>query len=143
MQAGELTRHIARTSNDIIEITQESFQNQQDAYDRIDDNFAEAIRGVETYENAFEGRSVELPSDFREARVSMQGEFALSCTHSILRSRKTRRGDNSAVYSPNGYFASEGVRASLAITIDGAALTHSRPCLPISTRNGIGSRGSR
>jgi hypothetical protein len=76
--AGELSRYIARTTDEIAAMTRQQYENQQSAYDRINERFSRYIRGVESYRDPFRGRDVELPSGYREAWVSGRGEYLLS-----------------------------------------------------------------
>ena len=76
--AGQLSKQIASASDSISRSTREAWRNQQDAYDRVYGELSEQIRGVESYTNPFEGRTVELPNDYRYAWVSSSGEYALS-----------------------------------------------------------------
>jgi hypothetical protein len=76
--AGQLSKQIAAASDSISRSTSEAWEAQQASYDRVYGEISEQIRGVETYDNPFEGRSVELPNDYRYAWVSAGGEYALS-----------------------------------------------------------------
>jgi hypothetical protein len=76
--AGELSRYIARTSNEISAMSRQAYEARQASNDRINKNFSEYIRGVETYHNPVESRAVELPSGYREVWVSGNGEYILS-----------------------------------------------------------------
>jgi hypothetical protein len=76
--AGELSRYIARTSSEISAMNRQAYEARQASNDRINKNFSEYIRGVETYHNPVESRAVELPSGYREAWVSGNGEYILS-----------------------------------------------------------------
>jgi hypothetical protein len=76
--AGALSKTIAAASDSISRATSEAWENQQRAYDRVYDQVSEQIRGVETYDNPFEGRDVQLPSDYRYAWASASGEYVLS-----------------------------------------------------------------
>jgi hypothetical protein len=76
--AGELSRYIARTSDEISAMNRQAYEARQAANDRVNRNFSEYIRGVETYQNPVESRSVELPSGYRDAWVSGNGEYVLS-----------------------------------------------------------------
>ena len=58
--------------------TSDAWESQQDTYDRVYGELGDQIRGVESYENPFEGRTVELPNDYSYAWVSSSGEYALS-----------------------------------------------------------------
>ena len=46
--------------------------------DRINRNFSEYIRGVETYTNPFESTQIQLPSGYNDAWVNARGEYLLS-----------------------------------------------------------------
>ncbi len=46
--------------------------------------FPEYIRGVETYKNPFEDRSVQLPSGYGEARVNARGEYLLTSKKPLI-----------------------------------------------------------
>lgn len=76
--AGALSRSISEANDSISRSISESWRTQQDAYDRVYDRISEQVRGVETYDNPFEGQPVQLPSDYRYAWVSARGEYALS-----------------------------------------------------------------
>lgn len=76
--AGALSRAISRANDEITESIRSSYRTQQEAYDRISSSFSEQIRGVETYQNPYEGRAVQLPSDYSYAWVSETGEYALA-----------------------------------------------------------------
>ncbi len=76
--AGALSKTIAAANDSISAATSEAWESQQRSYDRVYDEVSEQIRGVETYENPFEGREVQLPSDYRHAWVSAKGEYVLS-----------------------------------------------------------------
>lgn len=77
---------MARTNDEINAIRREAYQTRQASQDRIHQKFSEHIRGVESYQNPFEGRRVELPSGYAHAWVNRSGEVILS---------------NSASYNPN------------------------------------------
>ncbi len=76
--AGELSRYIAKTNDEISAMNRQAYANQQASSDRINARFSRYVRGVESYEHPFEGRSVELPSGYREVWVSGSGEYLLS-----------------------------------------------------------------
>jgi hypothetical protein len=76
--AGQLSRQIAAASDSISRSTSDACRAQQDSYDRVYGELSNGIRGVETYENPFEGRTVELPNDHRYDWVSSTGQYALS-----------------------------------------------------------------
>jgi hypothetical protein len=76
--AGELSRYIAKTNDEISAMIRQSYETRQASQDRISANFSRSIRGVESYHNPFEGRPVELPSDYRDVWVSSKGEYLFS-----------------------------------------------------------------
>ena len=76
--AGQLSKSIASANDEISRSTREAWEDQQASYDRVYGEISNQIRGVETYENPFEGRTVELPNDYRYAWVSSGGEYAFS-----------------------------------------------------------------
>ena len=76
--AGALSRTISEANDSISASISASWRTQQDAYDRVYDRVSEQVRGVETYDNPFEDRPVQLPSDYRYAWVSARGEYVLS-----------------------------------------------------------------
>lgn len=76
--AGELSRYIAKTNEEISAMIRQSYEARQASQDRISANFSRTIRGVESYHNPFEGRAVELPSDYRDVWVSSKGEYFFS-----------------------------------------------------------------
>jgi hypothetical protein len=76
--AGALSRQIARANDEITASIRSSYRAQQDSSDRISNSFSERIRGVETYEQPFEGTTVQLPSDYSHAWASARGEYVFS-----------------------------------------------------------------
>ncbi len=55
-----------------------AWQQRQDSQDRVSRRFSESIRGVESYENPYESRAVELPGGYKGAWVSSSGEYVLA-----------------------------------------------------------------
>jgi hypothetical protein len=76
--AGELSRIISRTHNEISEEMTRSFEDRQAAYDRISEKFSQQIRDVDAYYSPVEGRSVELPGGYRQAWTNELGEIVMS-----------------------------------------------------------------
>lgn len=76
--AGELSRYIARASEQISAAHRQAWQTQQASQDRISANFSRTIRGVESYNNPFESRAIELPSGYRQTWASPGGDYILS-----------------------------------------------------------------
>ncbi|HGE73176.1 TPA: hypothetical protein ENX78_20260 [Candidatus Poribacteria bacterium] len=75
---GQISRIISQTSNEISDMMMETYQNRQSAYDRISENFSQAIRGVDSYYNPIEQRNIELPSGYKNAWTNSLGEYILS-----------------------------------------------------------------
>lgn len=71
---------ITRNSEEIRKTFADSYRQQQESQDRISQARSETMRGVETYQNPYEGRPVELPSGYNNAWVNRQGEYVLSDT---------------------------------------------------------------
>jgi hypothetical protein len=84
--AGELSRYIARTSEQISAAHRQAWQTQQASRDRVNANFSRYIRGVESYHHPFESRGIELPAGYRQVWASPGGDYILS---------------NDASFSPN------------------------------------------
>jgi hypothetical protein len=75
---GELSRIISRTHNEISDMMMETYNNRQQVYDRLSENFSQHIRGVDEYYDPVEQRPVELPSGYNEGWVNGLGEYILS-----------------------------------------------------------------
>jgi hypothetical protein len=76
--AAALSATITRNSEEIRRMSSESYRKASESQDRINQSFSEYIRGVETYKNPYEGRSVQLPSGYEGAWVNARGEYVLS-----------------------------------------------------------------
>jgi hypothetical protein len=77
-QAGELSRYISKTSEEISDIRRKAYENRQASQDRISANFSQYIRGVDEYRSPGENRTVELPSGFKQAWANPLGEYIVS-----------------------------------------------------------------
>jgi len=77
-RAGELSRYLARTSDEMSEMQQRAWENRQASDDRRAEAFSEYIRGVETYHDPYGGRNVQLPSGYGDVWVSRGGEYILA-----------------------------------------------------------------
>lgn len=75
---GELSRIISRTHNEISDMMMETYNNRQQVYDRLSENFSQYLRGVDEYYDPVEQRRVELPSGYNEGWVNGLGEYILS-----------------------------------------------------------------
>jgi hypothetical protein len=78
LDAGAISRYIARTNDAINDIIRGVYENQQATYNRVNANFSRYVRGVESYRNPFSNRMVTLPSGYRDAWISAQEEYILS-----------------------------------------------------------------
>jgi len=76
--AAAISATITRNSEEIRRMFHDSYAKQCESQDRINRNFSESIRGVETYQNPFDHRPVALPSGYTDAWVNAQGEYILS-----------------------------------------------------------------
>ena len=76
--AGELSKYIARVNDEITEINRQAYENQQKTYDHIYNQHSKYIRGVETYKNPHDGKTLTLPSGYSDTWVSETGEVILS-----------------------------------------------------------------
>jgi hypothetical protein len=76
--AAALSATITRNSEEIRRMSSESYRKASESQDRISQRFSEYIRGVETYKNPFEDRSVQMPSGYGDAWVNPRGEYILS-----------------------------------------------------------------
>jgi|YNPBryantNP2012_1023418.scaffolds.fasta_scaffold15743_1 hypothetical protein len=76
--AGELSRIISRTSNEISDMMHQSYEERQAAQDRINKNWDQYMRGVDEYHDPIAGRPVELPSGYRNAWASGNGEYIVT-----------------------------------------------------------------
>ena len=75
---GELSRIIARTSDEISDISMQAYNNRQKVNDRIADNFSRYIRGVDDYYDPVAEKQVDLPSGYDNAWTNSLGEYVLS-----------------------------------------------------------------
>jgi hypothetical protein len=76
--AGELSRYISQTHNEISDMMMKSYENRQASEDRINKNWSQYMRGVDEYYNPVEQRPVELPSGFKNAWVNGRGEYIVT-----------------------------------------------------------------
>jgi len=75
---GQLSRIISQTSNEISDMSMQSYYQRQEVNDRIADNFSQYIRGVEKYYDPIEQKTVELPSGYNNVWTNNLGEYILS-----------------------------------------------------------------
>jgi hypothetical protein len=75
---GELSRIIAKTSEERSAATMQQYERKQDAYDRVAETFSEYTRNTEHYHNPFEEKEVELPSGYSHVWTNTSGEYVFS-----------------------------------------------------------------
>lgn len=76
--AGELSRRISANNDAMLASMRSSWEARQTAQDRMSREFSESIRGVETYDQPYEGREVQLPSGYRDVWTNRAGEYVFS-----------------------------------------------------------------
>jgi hypothetical protein len=90
--AGEISRIISRTSNEISDMMMKSYEERQASQDRINKNWSQYMRGVDEYRDPVAGRPVELPSGYNNAWVNSAGEYIV--TDSTLYNPNVEIGGN-------------------------------------------------
>lgn len=69
---------VAKNADDIRNIQRQSYENTQKAEDRRSEQWAQTMRGVETYRNPETGETVDLSNQYGQAWVNNKGEYLLS-----------------------------------------------------------------
>ena len=64
---GEVSRYISRTNDQISDSLYQSYKQRDAIYDRISDNWSDAIRSVDTYKDPINGVEVEVPNTYDKA----------------------------------------------------------------------------
>lgn len=77
-QAGQISKVISQTNDQMIANIDASYQQSQKAYDRVNNNFSDYIRGVDRYGDG--ETQIQLPSDYNSAWVNGKGEYILTNT---------------------------------------------------------------
>lgn len=77
-QAGQISRIISQTNDQMLANIDASYQQTQQAYDRINDQFSDYMRGVDRYSDG--STQIQLPSGYQNAWVNDRGEYLLSNT---------------------------------------------------------------
>jgi len=77
-RAVDLSRYLSRVNDHISSTIRQAYENRQAALDRANANFDRYIRGVEQYHDPALGRTVELPSGYRNVWADSLGEYILS-----------------------------------------------------------------
>lgn len=75
---GKISEIISRTHAEISAGIQESYEKRQIVYDRINRNFSQYIRGVDSYYDPIKQQPVELPSGYKNAWANAFGEYIVS-----------------------------------------------------------------
>ncbi len=75
--ATRLSQMISQNAEESRKMWSEVYAQRNASQDRINREFGEYIRGVETYSNPYESREVQLPAGYRDAWVNAQGEYLL------------------------------------------------------------------
>jgi hypothetical protein len=75
---GQLSRIISQTHNEISNMMMDTYNQRQQVYDKISDNFSQYVRGVDKYYDPLEGKAVELPSGYDNAWANSLGEYIVS-----------------------------------------------------------------
>jgi hypothetical protein len=76
--AGELSRILAQTSDQISNDMMQSYNDQQAINDKIADNFDQYVRGVDSYYDPIEQKRVELPSGYDNAWTNANGDYIVA-----------------------------------------------------------------
>ncbi len=77
-QAGQISKIISQTNDQMIANIDASYNQTQKAYDKINNNFSDYMRGVDRYSDG--GTQVQLPSGYSNAWENDRGEYILTNT---------------------------------------------------------------
>lgn len=77
-QAGQISRIISQTNDQMIANIDASYRQAQQANDRVYDQFSDYMRGVDRYSDG--SSQIQLPSGYTNAWVNDRGEYILSNT---------------------------------------------------------------
>ena len=69
---------VSRTISETGDMVMAGYENRSAAYDRMSDNWSEAMRGVDSYVSPGGGSSVELPSGYDHAWTNGLGEYVVT-----------------------------------------------------------------
>lgn len=75
---GRIGEMVARAGREMREDQMRSWEQRQQAQDRIAQNFSDYIRGVERFHDPFAGKEVELPSGYGRAWANNLGEYIVT-----------------------------------------------------------------
>lgn len=77
-QAGQISRIISETNDQMIANIDASYQQAQQIYDKTNNDFSDYMRGVDKYSDG--NSHIQLPSGYSNAWVNDKGEYILSNT---------------------------------------------------------------
>jgi len=69
---------VSRTLSDTSDMIYSGYESRSAAYDRMSDNWSEAMRGVDSYVTSGGGASVELPGGYEHAWTNGLGEYVMT-----------------------------------------------------------------
>lgn len=81
-QAGQISKIISQTNDQVLKTISDSYTQTQKSYDRVNSQFSDYVRGVDRYEES-NGTEVQLPSGYTNAWVNNRGEYLLSDSHNF------------------------------------------------------------
>ena len=77
-QIGEISRIISRTNDEISDMIMRSYKQRSAVYDRLADQFSQAIRGVDAYYDPTSQGRVELPGGYDRVWSNGLGDYVLT-----------------------------------------------------------------
>jgi hypothetical protein len=69
---------VSRTLSETSDMIYSGYESRSSAYDRMADNWSEAMRGVDSYMTPGGGSSVELPGGYEHAWTNGLGEYVMT-----------------------------------------------------------------
>ena len=78
-EAGQISKIISATNDRMIANIDAQYRAASEASSRINQNFSDYIRGVDSYDDG-NGRQIQLPSGYDNAWVNTRGEYIISNT---------------------------------------------------------------
>jgi hypothetical protein len=69
---------VSRTLSDTSDMIMSGYESRSASYDRMSDNWSEAMRGVDSYVTPGGGASVELPGGYEHAWTNGVGEYVVT-----------------------------------------------------------------
>ena len=75
---GQISQIISHTSDQISDMVMDTYNQRQRTLDHLSDQFSQAIRGVDEYQDTLSGHNVELPGGYRQAWSNGLGEYIVS-----------------------------------------------------------------